>query len=141
MLSPLIQDTRNELKKRGKEDLMIHYAADNNIVLKGDNERLSEVVWNLLDNATKFTEKGAISIVTTKDDNYITLAIKDSGSGINSNVLPKLFTKFVTKSEKGTGLGLYISKSIIEAHGGKIWAKNNNDGKGSTFTFTLPLAA
>jgi signal transduction histidine kinase len=98
-------------------------------------------VWNLLDNATKFTEKGAISIVTTKDDNYITLAIKDSGSGINSNVLPKLFTKFVTKSEKGTGLGLYISKSIIEAHGGKIWAKNNNDGKGSTFTFTLPLAA
>jgi signal transduction histidine kinase len=141
MLTPLIQDTRNELKKRGKEDLMIHYAADNNIVLKGDNERLSEVVWNLLDNATKFTEKGAISIVTTKDDNYITLAIKDSGSGINSNVLPKLFTKFVTKSEKGTGLGLYISKSIIEAHGGKIWAKNNNDGKGSTFTFTLPLAA
>ena len=141
MLSPLVQDIRNELKKRGKEDLMLHYAADNNIVLKGDKERLSEVVWNLLDNATKFTEKGAISIATTKYDNYITLTIKDSGSGIDSDVLPKLFTKFVTKSEKGTGLGLFISKSIIEAHGGEIWAKNNDDGKGSTFTFTLPLAA
>jgi signal transduction histidine kinase len=96
-------------------------------------------MWNLLDNATKFTEKGAISIVTMKDDNYITITIKDSGSGIDSDVLPKLFNKFVTKSEKGTGLGLFISKSIIKAHGGKIWAKNNDDRKGATFTFTLPI--
>lgn len=142
VLSPIVQDTRNELKKRGKEDLIIEYApAENNIIVKGDKDRLSEVMWNLLDNAAKFTEKGAISIVTMKDDNYITITVKDSGSGIDSDVLPKLFTKFVTKSEKGTGLGLFISKSIIEAHDGEIWAENNNDRKGSTFTFTFPLAA
>jgi signal transduction histidine kinase len=93
-----------------------------------------------LDNATKFTEKGYISSASRKENNHITISVKDNGSGIDSDVLPKLFTKFVTKSEKGTGLGLYISKSIIEAHGGKIWAENNNDGKGATFTFTLPLA-
>jgi signal transduction histidine kinase len=142
VILPLVQDARNEIKNRGKEDVITQYApSDINIVLKGDKDRLSEVVWNLLDNATKFTEKGAISVVTRKDDNYITITVKDSGSGINSDVLPKLFTKFVTKSEKGTGLGLFISKSIIEAHGGKIWAENNNDGKGATFTFMLPLAA
>jgi signal transduction histidine kinase len=65
--------------------------------------------------------------------------MRDTGSGINEEILPKLFTKFATKSDKGIGLGLYISKNIIEAHGGRIWAKNNNDGKGATFSFSLPL--
>ncbi len=68
------------------------------------------------------------------------ISIRDSGRGISPEIYPKLFTKFVTKSEKGTGLGLFISKSIIEAHGGKIWAKNNKDNEGATFSFTLPLA-
>jgi signal transduction histidine kinase len=141
VLSPLVQDARNVIKNTGKEDVITQYVpSDNNIVLKADKDRLSEVVWNLLDNATKFTEKGYISIASRKENNHITISVKDNGSGIDSDVLPKLFTKFVTKSEKGTGLGLYISKSIIEAHGGKIWAENNNDGKGATFTFTLPLA-
>jgi two-component system sensor histidine kinase VicK len=139
VLSPLVQDARNVIKNTGKEDVITQYVpSDNNIVLKADKDRLSEVVWNLLDNATKFTEKGYISIASRKENNHITISVKDNGSGIDSDVLPKLFTKFVTKSEKGTGLGLYISKSIIEAHGGKIWAENNNDGKGATFTFTLP---
>jgi two-component system sensor histidine kinase VicK len=142
VLSPLVQDARNVIKNTGKEDVITQYVpSDNNIVLKADKDRLSEVVWNLLDNATKFTEKGSISIASRKENNHITITVKDNGSGIDLDVLPKLFTKFVTKSEKGTGLGLYISKSIIEAHGGKIWAENNNDGKGATFTFTLPLAA
>ncbi len=66
------------------------------------------------------------------------MSIKDTGTGIASQIMPRLFTKFATKSEKGTGLGLFISKSIIEAHGGKIWAENNSDGKGATFYFTLP---
>lgn len=100
-------------KKRGKEDVIIQYGpADNNIVLKGDTDRLSEVMWNLLDNATKFTEKGAISIVTMKDDNYITLTIKERGSGIDSDVLPKLFTKFGTKSEKGTVLDCLYQRAL-----------------------------
>jgi two-component system sensor histidine kinase VicK len=142
VLLPLVQDARNVIKNTGKEDVITQYVpSDNNIVLKADKDRLSEVVWNLLDNATKFTEKGSISIASRKENNHITITVKDNGSGIDLDVLPKLFTKFVTKSEKGTGLGLYISKSIIEAHGGKIWAENNNNGKGATFTFTLPLAA
>ena len=130
------------IRNTAKEDVITQYVpSDNNIVLKADKDRLSEVVWNLLDNATKFTEKGAISVASRKENSHISISVKDSGSGIDSDVLPKLFTKFVTKSEKGTGLGLYIAKSIIETHGGKMWAKNNNDGKGATFTFTLPLTA
>jgi signal transduction histidine kinase len=65
--------------------------------------------------------------------------VRDTGIGINSEIFPRLFTKFATKSFEGTGLGLFISKSIIEAHEGKIWAKNNSDGKGATFSFTLPI--
>jgi two-component system sensor histidine kinase VicK len=142
VLSALVQDARNVIRNTAKEDVITQYVpSDNNIVLKADKDRLSEVVWNLLDNATKFTEKGDISVASRKENSHITISVKDSGSGIDSDVLPKLFTKFVTKSEKGTGLGLYIAKSIIEAHGGKMWAKNNNDGKGATFTFTLPLTA
>jgi signal transduction histidine kinase len=64
--------------------------------------------------------------------------VKDTGIGIDPDILPRLFTKFATKSKKGTGLGLFISKSIIEAHGGRIWAENNKDGKGATFKFALP---
>jgi signal transduction histidine kinase len=67
------------------------------------------------------------------------LLLKDTGAGIDSEILPRLFEKFVSKSCKGTGLGLFISKSIVEAHDGRIWAENNSDGKGATFTFSLPL--
>ncbi len=65
--------------------------------------------------------------------------VKDTGTGITADILPKLFSKFVTNSRKGTGLGLYICKGIIEAHGGKMWAENNSDGKGATFSFSLPI--
>ena len=69
------------------------------------------------------------------------VAISDSGKGISPSVLPRLFEKFNTDSDVGTGLGLYISKKLVEALGGRIWAFNNNDGIGSTFVFNLPLAA
>ncbi|HEU0144972.1 MAG TPA: ATP-binding protein, partial [Nitrososphaera sp.] len=84
---------------------------------------------------------GIISVTTTidPDSNSITVSVKDTGSGINPDIIPRLFSKFATTSEKGTGLGLYISKKIIEAHGGEIWAENNKDGEGATFAFTLPL--
>jgi signal transduction histidine kinase len=71
-------------------------------------------------------------------DGQTIVSVRDRGSGISAEIYPSLFTKFVTKSEKGTGLGLFIAKSIVEAHGGKIWAENNRDGRGATFTFTLP---
>jgi signal transduction histidine kinase len=77
----------------------------------------------------------------TEEREQVMVSISDNGEGIHPEVLPRLFTKFATKSETGgTGLGLYITKSIIEAHGGRIWAQNNKDGTGATFSFTLPLS-
>jgi signal transduction histidine kinase len=67
------------------------------------------------------------------------ISVKDTGQGIHREILPKLFTKFATKSVAGTGLGLFISKGIVEAHGGRIWGENNSDGKGATFSFSLPM--
>ena len=74
-----------------------------------------------------------------KDNDLVIVSIKDKGKGIDEEILPRLFNKFVTKSDQGTGLGLYIAKNIIEAHGGQIWAQNNKDGIGATFSFSLPL--
>ena len=75
-----------------------------------------------------------------QNDNTIIVSVKDNGTGIDKEILPRLFTKFATKSESGTGLGLYISKNIIKVHGGEIWAENNLDGPGATFSFTLPIS-
>jgi signal transduction histidine kinase len=111
------------------------------IYIEGDKLRLYQVIANLLRNAIKFTKEGTISISTDmKDNTEVTITIKDTGAGIHPEILPKLFTKFATKSDIGTGLGLYISKVIVEAHAGRIWAENNSDGKGATFAFTLPLS-
>jgi signal transduction histidine kinase len=112
------------------------------IYVQADKLRIYEVIANVLNNAIKFTKEGTIRImVNVKDNNSneVIISIKDTGTGINSEILPRLFTKFATKSDIGTGLGLYISKGIVEAHDGKIWAENNSDGKGATFTFTLPV--
>jgi len=111
------------------------------IYVKADKTRLYQVIANLLGNAIKFTKQGSISVSVDVNDNNneLVISIKDTGEGIHSDILPRLFTKFATRSEAGTGLGLFISKSIVEAHGGKMWAKNNPDGKGATFHFTLPL--
>jgi len=116
-------------------------AAD--VYLEADKRRISQVIFNLLHNAIKFTNEGSINISVKRkiDDNkVIVVSVEDTGIGIDPEILPRLFTKFATKSVAGTGLGLFISKSIIEAHGGKIWAENNADGKGATFAFSLPLS-
>jgi signal transduction histidine kinase len=94
----------------------------------------------MLANAVKFTNEGTVKVAMERKDNEIVISIKDTGAGIDSEILPRLFTKFATTSTTGTGLGLFISKSIVEAHGGRIWAKNNSDGKGATFYFSLPLS-
>jgi signal transduction histidine kinase len=114
------------------------------LAVMGDPARLAQVLSNLLRNALKFTKEGTIDVrVGRKDSPHNSEAvvyISDLGQGIDPEVMNKLFEKFTSKSENGIGLGLFISKSIVEAHGGKIWAENNNDGKGAMFTFTLPLA-
>jgi signal transduction histidine kinase len=115
--------------------------SDNIIPVEADKGRIAQVIDNLLNNALKFTNEGTISVSVESKDGQAIVSVKDNGQGIDPEILPKLFTKFASKSETGgTGLGLFISKSIIEAHGGKIWAENNSDGKGgAAFSFSLPL--
>ena len=117
------------------------------IFIEADKARITQVVSNLLGNAVKFTEtntngkgkRGTINVNMEKDDNMAVVSIEDSGTGIDPEIKPRLFDKFASKSYQGTGLGLFISKSIVEAHGGRIWAENNPDGKGATFSFNLPI--
>ena len=117
-------------------------------MVEADRDRINQAVSNLLNNAIKFTSKkgGTISVIAekrngSKDDNQeeVVVNVVDTGEGIHHEMLPRLFTKFASKSNSGTGLGLYISKSIVESHGGRIWAENNPDGKGATFSFSLPI--
>jgi signal transduction histidine kinase len=110
-------------------------------LVKADKGRIIQVMSNLLDNALKFTKEGKIIVDTRQDDakQSIIVSVTDEGPGIDNEVFPKLFTRFASKSRKGTGLGLYISKGIVEAHGGSIWAKNNEEGSGATFSFSIPL--
>ena len=142
-LNDVIVNTINDIKINryfnNKNDIKILYECKD-IFVKADKERLSQVIFNLLSNAIKFTngEGGNISIITEKKDNQTIVSIKDRGTGIDSEILPRLFSKFATKSFEGTGLGLFISKNIIESHGGRIWAENNADGTGATFSFSLP---
>jgi two-component system, OmpR family, sensor histidine kinase VicK len=111
------------------------------IFVEADRVRVTQVISNLLDNSIKFTKEGKITITIEKkeDGEVVVISIKDTGIGIDSEMFPKLFSKFASKSYQGTGLGLFICKSIVEAHDGKIWAENNNqEKKGATFYFTLP---
>ena len=140
VLSSAVQDVGDHIEKNIGNDhsLKVLYDA-NDIIVSADKERISQVISNLLNNALKFTEEGYISISTEKKGEDVIVTVKDTGVGIDQEILPRLFSKFVTKSEKGTGLGLYISKNIVEKHGGKIWAQNNVDGKGATFAFSIPI--
>ncbi|MGN6823223.1 MAG: sensor histidine kinase [Candidatus Nitrosocosmicus sp.] len=130
----------------------------NDFVIYADKEKIIQVITNLINNSIKFIpngKRGKISITVEKrakykDDNnghdvndisnpITVITIKDNGSGIDANILPILFKKFASKSFHGTGLGLYICKKIVEAHGGVIRADNNRDKKGATFMFSLPF--
>jgi two-component system sensor histidine kinase VicK len=120
---------------------------EKSLIVMGDPNRIAQVISNLLSNAIKFTmDGGEITVVVdasnfTNGERKATISVIDQGPGIDPEVFPKLFEKFVSKSEKGLGLGLYLSKKIAIAHGGDIFAKNNKDGKGATFTFSMPMVA
>ncbi|MCI0565539.1 MAG: sensor histidine kinase [Nitrososphaera sp.] len=109
-------------------------------VVVADKDRIVQVLSNLLHNSQAFVKEGTIHVGIAKENSTATVTVRDDGEGIHQDVLPRLFSKFVTKSDRGTGLGLYISKGIVEAHGGRIWAENNKEGRGASFHFTLPLA-
>lgn len=113
-----------------------------NIMAKIDKVRITQVFCNILDNAVSFSPQGKIEITLRKEKqnrhNFLIISVKDMGPGIDPEISSKLFTKFASKSDIGTGLGLFISKGIVEAHGGKIWAENN-PYRGATFSFSLPI--
>jgi two-component system sensor histidine kinase VicK len=141
-----IQNVINDVKRQiqNPDKLMITFSEPvTPVYIQADKIRLYQVIANLLMNAIKFTKEGTISISTvvkeSHNNNELIVSVKDSGEGIDSAIMPRLFTKFASKSFEGTGLGLYISKNIVEAHGGRIWAENNSNGKGATFSFSLPI--
>ena len=145
------KDDRN-LNNKTKCALHLSYSRSRNngseLIVEGDRDRINQAVSNLMNNAIEFTSKkgGIISVtaekrnVSSKDNQAEAIVnVVDSGEGIHHEIIPRLFTKFASRSNSGTGLGLYISKSIVEAHGGRIWAENNSDGIGATFSFSLPM--
>jgi two-component system sensor histidine kinase VicK len=152
----VLQDFGTHLKEDTR--IKLNYRSDGDVRIIADKNRIIQVISNLLTNAIKFTKSGKILVQLSKrksrkiaDNNQVIVSVKDEGSGIDPSIMPRLFTKFASKSEKGIGLGLFISKSIIEAHGGEIWAKNNRarrrkrsedrggSGGGATFSFSLPI--
>ncbi len=139
VIHSVLEDTKNALRadEERSNQVRLQYNSRGAILLYADKGRIYQVIYNLLANSVKFTQEGYIRVAIEKNSHDIVVSVTDTGKGIDSDIMPRLFTKFSTKSETGTGLGLFICKSIIEAHGGKIWAKNNIDGKGSTFSFTI----
>ena len=149
LVSEVVDDHRERIKDSSNKNVELSYDSDEDgkrrIFVEADRGRITQVLTNLLNNALKFTDEGQITVSTylNNDSNNnkdeVTVRVVDTGSGIDNGIYPKIFSKFATKSHQGTGLGLFISKSIIEAHGGRIWAKNNTDGRGATFIFTIPI--
>jgi signal transduction histidine kinase len=155
VISSLIEDHKDRTKNSNIELINKNNNNNNPIFVEADKDRIIQVLSNLLSNAIKFTDQGKISInlFEKNDDNNeengggrkeVIVSVNDTGSGINSEIFPRLFSKFASKSYQGTGLGLFICKSIIEAHGGRIWAENNDVSEdksgGATITFSLPAA-
>lgn len=163
LLQTLIKEFEHSVGDNKEIEFKLHYKnVDSNTIVFADRNRIVQVIANLVSNSIKFISaengkedgNGLISIIVEKTKinskenkslnsfiNAVMISIKDNGKGIDSKFFPRLFNKFSSNSFQGTGLGLFIAKNIVEAHGGKIWASNNKDGeKGATFSFSLPLA-
>jgi signal transduction histidine kinase len=147
LISEVLKDYVNKQKNQQKIEIVYDFKHKEDINIEADRDRLVQVIRNLLDNALKFTTQNQQMIFVSidknkegKEEEEVIVSVKDTGEGISDKVLYKLFTKFATSDPTtGTGLGLYICKKIIEAHGGRIWGVNNLDGKGALFKFTLPV--
>jgi signal transduction histidine kinase len=138
-ISEVVASAIEDIRRRVHDGKIKFEYAPRKIVVEADRMRISQVISNLLSNAVKFTEQGTVYISADNKDGQVIISVEDTGPGIDPEIMPRLFTKFTSKSQTGTGLGLFISKSIIEAHGGRIWAENNKDKKGATVAFRLPL--
>ena len=144
----VINDVENGYDDRNNSNVKIIFEPKETIFVYADKDRIHQVLSNLLNNAIKYTKNGTVTINTSiangsnnnaNNDKEAVVTIMDTGYGITPEIMQKLFSKFVTTSSHGTGLGLFISKGIIEAHGGRIWAENNSNGVGSSFSFSLPF--
>jgi len=144
----VINDVENGYDDGNNSNVKIIFEPKETIFVYADKDRIHQVLSNLLNNAIKYTKNGIVTINTSiangsnnnaNDDKEAIVTIMDTGCGITPEIMQKLFSKFVTTSSHGTGLGLFISKGIIEAHGGRIWAENNSNGVGSSFSFSLPF--
>jgi signal transduction histidine kinase len=148
-----VNDAKNSFSSNGKDKVEINYKSTEDIIVNADRARINQVISNMINNAIKFTRNGEIQVRSErkskdntegergveKEQSEVMISVTDTGTGIHKEILSRLFTKFASKSQTGTGLGLFISKSIVEAHGGRIWGENNSNGKGATFGFTLPV--
>jgi signal transduction histidine kinase len=132
----LLRDLENQTK--GKNISLVLNNKEKSVKLVADKLRVNQVFLNIINNAIDILQEGQVIVSVESQNNDVLVKITDNGPGIQSKIKDKLFTKFVTGSKSGTGLGLYICKNIIEKHGGKIWAENNQD-KGATFSFTVPI--
>jgi signal transduction histidine kinase len=151
LISNIIEDYKTIIVKDNQNVRLFFKSSHYALFVEADKERIAGVISNLLSNAIKFTKKGEIFVSIEKEDNsnspYALVTVKDTGEGIDPDILPKIFSKFITKSFEGLGLGMYIAKNIVEAHKGKIWTENNNNdnknkngNRGAIFYFTLPLS-
>ena len=150
LISNIIEDYKTIIAKDNQNVKLYFKPSQYALFVEADKERIGGVISNLLNNAIKFTKQGEIFVSTEKKDNnnsnnpYALVTVKDTGEGIDPEILPKIFSKFITKSFEGLGLGMYIAKNIVEAHDGKIWTDNNNNNnkngnRGAIFYFTLPV--
>ena len=148
IIPSIIEDYRKQIQESRSKfyTRLVYQPLDETVIIEADKARIAQVISNFLSNAIKFTKEGIISVRLQKNEEdgkgynqEVIVSVKDTGIGIDPEIFPRLFTKFTTKSYHGTGLGLFISKNVVEAHGGKVWAQNNPDGKGSTFYFSLRL--
>jgi two-component system sensor histidine kinase VicK len=148
LIPTIIEDYKERIKDNTNDRVELIYNDDDfnishTLIVEADRERINQVISNLLSNSIQFTNNGYIllDIATNDQNNEVIVTVRDTGIGINPEIMPRLFSKFVTRSQQGTGLGLFISKNIIESHGGKIWAENNVlEGRGTVISFTLPMA-
>jgi signal transduction histidine kinase len=148
LIQSIVQDYRSRIERENNKSSHIDISFEHKedvILVDADKLRLGQVISNLLDNSVKFTEsrrgggRKFISIVSEKKDDLVIVNIKDTGTGIDPEIIPRLFSRFASKSFSGTGLGLFICKNIVESQGGTISGQNNPDGIGATFSFSIPL--
>ncbi|HEX7143608.1 MAG TPA: HAMP domain-containing sensor histidine kinase, partial [Nitrososphaeraceae archaeon] len=147
VISNIVEDYKTLIIKDNHSVKLYFKPFHHALFVEADKERIAGVISKLLSNAIKFTKKGEIFVSIEKENNntnpYALVTVKDTGEGIDPEILPKIFSKFITKSFEGLGLGMYIAKNIVEAHGGKIWTENNNNkngNRGAIFYFSLQLS-